>query len=324
MSPSPLCATPSGARLRRQRHDDAQDDVRARADPERHDRLDVEQRAGGVAVADAEVPVALKRHADQARDRVLRLLSRVSWGQPGRPGRGCLSGGRDRQRQHHRQDAQRTRLGVTRGHCSSCACPDSGRGATSSTVDGQARRRGTCRGPTPPRNGLLVVVVSAGIDGQGLDRVAGNFLKRNAGEDVLDDVQAGGLLLVVGADECTTGAMRVSVVGQHAVAGARVVVPAGPRRKVHRTELPLPDRIVDARLEAPLLLLVADFEPQLDQDDAAADEIAFELRAQVEEALVLLSEQKPMTCSTPARLYQLRSKMTISPAAGKCCRYRCM
>ena len=31
-----------------------------------------------------------------------------------------------------------------------------------------------------------------------------------------------------------------------------------------------------------------------------------------------------MTCSTPARLYQLRSKMTISPAAGKCCMYRCM
>src|SRR4051795_3099763 len=30
-----------------------------------------------------------------------------------------------------------------------------------------------------------------------------------------------------------------------------------------------------------------------------------------------------MTYSTPARLYQLRSKMTISPAAGKCCRYRC-
>ena len=26
-----------------------------------------------------------------------------------------------------------------------------------------------------------------------------------------------------------------------------------------------------------------------------------------------------ITCSTPARLYQLRSKMTTSPAAGKCC-----
>ena len=30
------------------------------------------------------------------------------------------------------------------------------------------------------------------------------------------------------------------------------------------------------------------------------------------------SVQKPITCSTPARLYQLRSKITISPAAGKC------
>src|SRR5262249_20090694 len=33
--------------------------------------------------------------------------------------------------------------------------------------------------------------------------------------------------------------------------------------------------------------------------------------------------QKPITCSTPARLYQLRAKMTISPAAGKCATYRC-
>src|ERR1700690_185540 len=29
------------------------------------------------------------------------------------------------------------------------------------------------------------------------------------------------------------------------------------------------------------------------------------------------SVQNPITCSTPARLYQLRSKRTISPAAGK-------
>jgi hypothetical protein len=28
--------------------------------------------------------------------------------------------------------------------------------------------------------------------------------------------------------------------------------------------------------------------------------------------------QKPMTCSTPARLYQLRSKITVSPPAGSC------
>ncbi len=30
------------------------------------------------------------------------------------------------------------------------------------------------------------------------------------------------------------------------------------------------------------------------------------------------SVQKPITRSTPARLYQLRSKSTISPAAGRC------
>ena len=30
------------------------------------------------------------------------------------------------------------------------------------------------------------------------------------------------------------------------------------------------------------------------------------------------SVQKPITRSTPARLYQLRSKITISPAEGKC------
>src|SRR5215467_8696488 len=35
-------------------------------------------------------------------------------------------------------------------------------------------------------------------------------------------------------------------------------------------------------------------------------------------------EQNPITRSTPARLYQLRSKITISPAAGKCCMYLCM
>jgi hypothetical protein len=31
------------------------------------------------------------------------------------------------------------------------------------------------------------------------------------------------------------------------------------------------------------------------------------------------SVQKPMTRSTPARLYQLRSNSTISPPAGRCC-----
>ena len=66
---------------------------------------------------------------------------------------------------------------------------------------------------------------------------------------------------------------------EHRVARARVLVPLGARRQVHRAELPLPQRIVDARLEPPLLLLVADLEPELDEDDAAVDDVLLELRA---------------------------------------------
>ncbi len=35
-------------------------------------------------------------------------------------------------------------------------------------------------------------------------------------------------------------------------------------------------------------------------------------------SVVCSGVQKPITGSTPARLYQLRSKITTSPAAGKC------
>ena len=107
---------------------------------------------------------------------------------------------------------------------------------------------------------------------------------------------------------------------EHPVARARVVVPALARRQIHRAELPLPQRVVDARLEPPLLLVVADFEPELDQDDAAVDDVASRPAGTTSgTARAVLSVQKPMTYSTPARLYQLRSKITTSPAAGKCC-----
>ena len=52
------------------------------------------------------------------------------------------------------------------------------------------------------------------------------------------------------------------------------------------------ERVLEARLEPLLLLLVADAEPVLEQDDAAADEHALELRAGAEELphLVLAAE----------------------------------
>ena len=112
---------------------------------------------------------------------------------------------------------------------------------------------------------------------------------------------------------------------EHRIARPRVLVPLGARRQVHVAQLPLPQRIVDAGLESPLLLLVADLEPELDEDDAAVDDVLLERRAAASRKRSYCSSvQKPITRSTPARLYQLRSKITISPAAGKCCMYRCM
>ena len=107
-------------------------------------------------------------------------------------------------------------------------------------------------------------------------------------------------LLVVGPDDVPGRDARVGRL-EHRVARARVVVPLGARRQVHRAQLPLPQRIVDARLESPLLLLVADFEPELDQDDAALDDVLFELRAELEKALVLL-----LRCRSPSRARRRR------------------
>ena len=65
------------------------------------------------------------------------------------------------------------------------------------------------------------------------------------------------------------------------------------------------------------LFLLPDLEPNFDQDDSAVDNVTLDLGTALQESLMLLTRDKPMTYSTPARLYQLRSKTMISPAAGK-------
>ena len=58
--------------------------------------------------------------------------------------------------------------------------------------------------------------------------------------------------------------------------------------------------------------------PVFQQDDARTHQHAFEFGQERRNSSYSSAVQKPMTCSTPARLYQLRSNRTISPAAGKC------
>jgi hypothetical protein len=87
--------------------------------------------------------------------------------------------------------------------------------------------------------------------------------------------------------------------------------------QVHPAKLALRQRVLDACLKATLLLLVADFQPEFDQLDAGIGDV-FSHGSDSEKALVSSLEQNPVTYSTPARLYQPRSKIPISRAARKC------
>ena len=84
------------------------------------------------------------------------------------------------------------------------------------------------------------------------------------------------------------GASGVSVCSEHLVLGRENSTQRVARLEVHRAQLPAPQRILRALLEAPLLLGVADREPVLEQDDPVAHEHALELRARAQELAVLL------------------------------------
>src|SRR5262249_35518013 len=62
---------------------------------------------------------------------------------------------------------------------------------------------------------------------------------------------------------------------------------------IHRAQLPLPQRVIDTRRKSSLLLVLADFQPDLDQCSAAIDDVFFDLRAKLEKTSVLLLRAKP-------------------------------
>src|SRR6266403_5246227 len=75
---------------------------------------------------------------------------------------------------------------------------------------------------------------------------------------------------------------------QHHVPRSGIVVPALPRLDIHRAQFPLPQRVADARRKSSPLLVHSNFHPQLDQRDAAVDDVSLDLRAKIEKPLVFL------------------------------------
>src|ERR1700730_9028959 len=65
--------------------------------------------------------------------------------------------------------------------------------------------------------------------------------------------------------------------GQHRSSGARVIVPATMGFKVHRTELPDFATVMNPRQESARLLLLADFDPILDQNNPRMHETVLDL-----------------------------------------------
>ena len=95
------------------------------------------------------------------------------------------------------------------------------------------------------------------------------------------------------------------------------VVPLVEGGQVDGAELPLLERVGLAFLEASALFFAAHREPELDEVHAAAHQVALELGRLAHELEVFVGEQKPITRSTPARLYQERSNSAISPGGGQ-------
>src|SRR5215471_16132308 len=118
-----------------------------------------------------------------------------------------------------------------------------------------------------------------------LDLVTAPLLGRNQTQQMADAVEAGASL-VIGRHDVPGRELRVRGF-EHDVAGPRVLVPPAARAQIRRAQLPLAQRIADAGLEAALLLLVADLQPELHEHDAVVDDVFLELGTDLEETPVL-------------------------------------
>src|SRR5262249_23532377 len=69
--------------------------------------------------------------------------------------------------------------------------------------------------------------------------------------------------------------------------------PTPIRFQVHRTQLPLPQRVVDAGVESSFLFLLVDLEPYFYQHDPGVDNVAFSGGANRQKMFMLMFVYKP-------------------------------
>src|SRR6516164_88498 len=136
----------------------------------------------------------------------------------------------------------------------------------------------------------LIVVLALIRSFRQLDFGPLHFLVWNQSQDMRDAIEPRAPL-VIGMNDVPR---RVPAVGfvQHHVAGARISIPAPERLEIHRAQFPLPQWVIDARGKPPLLLVLADLEPDLDQHDPRIDDVFFDLRYDLEKHPVLLLAAK--------------------------------
>src|SRR4030095_14928211 len=123
-----------------------------------------------------------------------------------------------------------------------------------------------------------------------LGLLARHFLVRDKVQKVCHAVKSSALL-VFGPNDVPRSPLGIRRF-EHQVPRARVLEPLAARGKVHRAEFPLAERIVDARLEAALLLLVTDLQPDFDQVDAFIHDVLLDLRTNFQKAGVIFLRAK--------------------------------
>src|SRR5262249_30504450 len=142
----------------------------------------------------------------------------------------------------------------------------------------------------PPLQRRLIVVFALIRSFRQLDLRPLHFLVWNQSQDMRDAIESRAPL-VVRMNDVPRSVFAVGFLEHHG-AGARVVVPAPERLETHRAQFPLPQWVIDARGKAPLLLVLADLEPDLDQQDPRIDDVFFDLRYDLEKHPVLLLTAK--------------------------------